>query len=366
MPKIMDAKPNENTNMSGGNMQPSDPSPSIAVGAQAGFLLVVMLSSIIGNILILLAIYRNRSLRSITSVFVANLAVADLLLAILGMPFTMASSITHEWIFGDAWCEINGIINSVFCVASMLSLAAVSIDRYFAIMKPLHYITIMTSKTASYLVAGVWAQSILCAFLPIFGWASYTYIRNESICTADWGSNIPYTLFIFGLCFFAPLSVMAYCYYHILRAARKQSKNVIPVVGELREDTLRTVVAITVAYAQKDGNSVKIKESPREREAKEKFKRETKAAKTLLIVMGTFLFCWAPHFIGMTCLLFPSCKWSDEFFATTTWLAMANSGCNPIIYGVMNKKFRQSFKEILCCGRKQRNDRIASHRIKTT
>ena len=76
--------------------------------------------------------------------------------------------------------------------------------------------------------------------------------------------------------------------------------------------------------------------------------------------MGTFFFCWAPHFIGMICLLFPSCNWPDAFFATTTWLAMLNSGCNPIIYGVMNKKFRQSFKDILMC--RKRTNRNYSHR----
>ena len=343
----------------------NDPRTGGAIVVQASFLVVVILSSVLGNVLILLAIYRNRSLRCITSVFVANLAVADLLLAVTGMPFTLVSSITYDWIFGGVWCKINGMINSSFCIASMLSLAAVSIDRYFAIMKPLRYINIMTARTASFLVAGVWGQSLLCAFLPIFGWASYTYITNESICTADWRSNISYTLFIFGACFFAPLTVMAYCYYHILRAARKQSKSVIPVVGELKGDTLRTAVAISVTYSKSQkAKAADIKENVRrEHEAKEKFLRETKAAKTLLIVMGTFIFCWLPHFIGMTCLLFPTCHWPDEFFATTTWLAMANSGCNPIIYGVMNKKFRNSFREILCCGSKTRRiDRIASHR----
>lgn len=66
----------------------------IAIAIQASFLLVIILSSLMGNTLILLAIYRNHSLRSITSFFIANLAMADFLLALLGMPFTMASSIT--------------------------------------------------------------------------------------------------------------------------------------------------------------------------------------------------------------------------------------------------------------------------------
>ena len=351
------------TDYTAATMESGDTRSSLAIAIQASFLLIIILSSLIGNTLIILAIYRNLSLRSITSVFIANLAMADFLLALLGMPFTMASSITYDWVFGDVWCTINGMLNSIFCIASMLSLAAVSIDRYFAIIKPLQYPLIMTSRVALRMISYVWLHAITLAFLPVFGWSSYIYITNESICTADWGSDIPYTLFVFASSFFAPLMVMAFCYYHILRAARKQSKKITPRVGELREETLQTMVAVPVAFGTTNGtaNSPSAKDKAKEREAKEKFRRDTRAAKTLLIVMGTFMFCWAPHFIGMTCLLFPSCKWPDEFFATTTWLAMLNSGCNPIIYGVMNKKFRQSFKDILLC-RKTRTNRCYSHR----
>ena len=345
-------------------MSSEDSRSPAAIAIQAAFMLIIILSSLVGNTLIVLAMYRNISLRSITSVFIANLAMADFLLALLGMPFTMASSITYDWVFGKVWCTINGMFNSIFCIASMLSLAAVSIDRYVAIIKPLQYPLIMTSRLAFCMISYVWFHAIILSFLPVFGWSKYIYIANESICTADWGLDIPYTLFIFASSFFAPFMVMAYCYYHILRAARRQSKTIVPRVGELKDETLQTMVAVPVAFGTEKG---KVSDPPssaadkaKEREAKEKFNRETRAAKTLLIVMGTFFFCWAPHFIGMICLLFPSCNWPDAFFATTTWLAMLNSGCNPIIYGVMNKKFRQSFKDILMC--RKRTNRNYSHR----
>ena len=341
-----------------GNITLVDPRSVIEITIQAAFLLFVICVSLLGNTLIMVAIYRNYSLRSVTSVFIANLAVADFLLALFGMPFTMASSITFHWIFGSIWCTLNGMINSIFCIASMLSLAAVSVDRYIAIIKPLNYPLLMSHRAALLMVSYVWLHAITCALLPAFGWSSYIFIRNESICTADWGSNISYTLFIFASSFFAPLAVMTFCYHHILRVARTQSQKIVPRVGELRG----TMVAVPVVCGKENGGAAPTashtaKDKPpnwRETEAKEKFKKETRAAKTLLIVMGTFFFCWAPHFIGMTCLLFPSCRWPDEFFATTTWLAMLNSGCNPIIYGVMNKRFRQSFKDILMCTRKPR------------
>ena len=328
-----------------------DPRSTVAIDFQAGFLFLVILWSVVGNALILLAIYRNYRLRSITSVFIASLAVADLGVALIGMPFTLTSSITYSWIFGNIFCKINGVTNSIFCIASMLNLAAVSIDRYIAIIKPLNYPLIMTSRKAFLMVVCVWLQALLCAILPLLGWSQYTYIRNESICTGDWGSDISYTLFIFGSCFFFPLVIMAYCYYYILRAARKHSAKAKPKLGKIgaTEGPLRTALSLAVTPCV-DGNLTLEKQTQleqKEKLAKEKFMRDTKAAKTLLIVMGTFILCWLPHFIGMTCLLFESCNWPDEFFATTTCLAMFNSGCNPIIYGVLNKRFRQTYKDIV-------------------
>lgn len=320
---------------------------------QAVFLAIIMFSSIFGNILILLAIYTNHRLREITSVFIASLACADLLLALIGMPFTLISSITYRWIFGWHWCQINGMANSVFCIASMLSLAAVSVDRYIAIMKPLNYKLIMTPRIVTLMIVYVWVHSIASGLLPIIGWSRYTFIMKESICTGDWGHDIPYTMFIFGACFFVPLLIMIYSYYHILRTAREHEKRIaVPRVGQLSDLPLSTAFAVPAPQLQESQEQIKKKEDQKMKELK--YKRDAKAAKTLLIVVGTFLFCWLPHFIGMTCLMFPSCVWPDEFFAMTTWLAMMNSGCNPIIYGVLNKRFRDSFKRLMRCGRVKR------------
>lgn len=339
-----------------------DPRSQIQIIFQATFLGIIMFSSIFGNILILLAIYTNHRLREITSAFIANLACADLLLALIGMPFTLTSSITYEWIFGLHWCRINGMANSVFCIASMLSLAAVSIDRYIAIIKPLNYKMIMTRRMVTIMLLYVWGQSLFCGLLPIMGWSRYTFITNESICTGDWGYDIPYTMFIFGLCFFIPLLVMIYSYFHILKTAREHSKRIAaPRVGHLSDLPLHAAVVVPQIQQTQE----QIQRKKHEQKMKElKYKRDAKAAKTLLIVVGTFLFCWLPHFIGMTCLLFPSCQWPDAFFATTTWLAMMNSGCNPIIYGVLNRRFRESFKRIMRCGRRQSRIKSAECTLK--
>lgn len=215
-----------------------DPRSSAAVFLQAASMVVIMLVAVGGNLLILAAIYIDKTLQTITNAFIINLACADLLLSIIGMPFTLASSIKYEWIFGDTWCKVNGMANSLFCIASILTLAAVSVDRYCAILYPFKYVTWITNKVAAAMILYIWVHALLMACLPLTSWSRYTFISSESICTVQWEYSISFTLFLFSVCFFLPLGVMMITYLRIFRTARKQSRRIVPVTGEIeaRED----------------------------------------------------------------------------------------------------------------------------------
>lgn len=210
-----------------------DPRSKAAVFVQAACMVVILLVALGGNLLILAAIYIDKTLQTITNAFIINLACADLLLSIIGMPFTLASSITYDWIFGDTWCKVNGMANSLFCIASILTLAAVSIDRYCAILYPFKYSTWITNRFAAGMIVYIWFHALLMACLPLTGWSRYTFIRSESICTVQWEFSISFTLFLFSVCFFLPLGVLIVTYLRIFRTAKKQSRKIVPVTGEI-------------------------------------------------------------------------------------------------------------------------------------
>ena len=210
-----------------------DPRSKFAIALQAASMVVIMVIALGGNLLILAAIYIDKTLQTITNVFIINLACADMLLAIIGMPFTLTSSITYDWIFGDTWCKVNGMANSLFCIASILTLAAVSVDRYFAILYPFKYMAWITKKVAVGMIFYVWSHAFFMACLPLTSWSKYTFIRSESICTVQWEYSITYTLFLFSVCFFVPLGVMMFTYLRIFRTAKKQSNKIVPVTGEI-------------------------------------------------------------------------------------------------------------------------------------
>lgn len=165
------------------------------------------------------------------------------------------------------------------------------------------------------------------------------------MCTYDWPYSISSAVFIIFTTFFIPLFTIAFCYHHILKVARDHLNRLNPVLIVKPFESQPSYYKTTTTTRTRSNDNMN------NQRAEKKYKQEAKAAKTLMLVMGTFLFCWAPHFIGMIALLFPGDPWPDEFFAATTWLAMMNSACNPVIYGLLNRRFRESFKKILCCGR---------------
>ena len=79
-----------------------------------------------------MVLYRQRLIKNIrvTNSFLANLALIDLLMAILVLPFSISTSIEHKWLFGNAFCDFNGMITVFVGSASILTMAAISIDRY--------------------------------------------------------------------------------------------------------------------------------------------------------------------------------------------------------------------------------------------
>lgn len=107
-------------------------------------LTIIALSSIVvltvsGNFLLLLAVVVNRKLRTPTNYLVVSLAIADLLLGLLVLPFSATLQVRKEWIFGSAFCDIWASTDVLCCTASILSLCAISVDRYIGVTRPVRH-----------------------------------------------------------------------------------------------------------------------------------------------------------------------------------------------------------------------------------
>ncbi|XP_014291945.1 octopamine receptor beta-1R-like [Halyomorpha halys] len=178
---------------------------------------VIILGAILGNALVIISVVRHRKLRIITNYYVVSLAFADLLVALCAMTFNASVELTGRWMFGPFMCDAWNSLDVYFSTASILHLCCISVDRYYAIVRPLQYPITMTHRTVSFMLANVWILPALISFIPIFlGW--YTTEAHEKYRAAHRNEcifvvNTYYALISSSVSFWIPGVVMVTMYF---------------------------------------------------------------------------------------------------------------------------------------------------------
>lgn len=126
---------------------------------------------VLGNSLVVSAIWHENQLHSVTNYLIASLAAADCLVGLLVMPFSVISEIIiGSWTFGATWCDLWHSFDVLASTASIMNLCAISLDRYLAITNPISYPTKMTPKRVALLIVSLWTCSALISFPAIAWW----------------------------------------------------------------------------------------------------------------------------------------------------------------------------------------------------
>lgn len=304
-------------------------------------LLIIIFATIIGNILVCVAVCMVRKLRRPCNYLLVSLAVSDLCVAILVMPTALLNEVLNEWIFGDVFCDIWVSFDVLSCTASILNLCAISVDRYWAITKPLEYGVKRTPRRMMLCVVLVWLGAA-CISLPpllILGNVHYDDQLKKNTCVVC--QNFGYQIYATLGSFYIPLAVMLFVYYQIFRAAQRI------VMDEKRAQT-RLENSMNGGTKEKpiEVSGGAIIGSPHQKKLRFQLAKERKASTTLGIIMSAFTICWLPFF--MLALVRPFITVPDILTSLFLWLGYANSMLNAGVYAIFNKDFRKPFKEILC------------------
>ncbi|XP_029465730.1 D(1C) dopamine receptor-like [Rhinatrema bivittatum] len=322
----------------------------VSLRALTGFLLfMLILSTLLGNTLVCLAVIKFRHLRSkVTNFFVISLAVSDLFVALLVMPWKAVTEVAGHWLFGN-FCDIWIAFDIMCSTASILNLCIISLDRYWAIASPFRYERKMTQRVAFIMIGVAWTLSILISFIPVqLNWHKSREAEMDLNVTNRTGNcdsslNRTYAISSSLISFYIPVAIMIGTYTRIYRIAQTQIRRI-------------SSLERAVEHAQSCHP-----DCPHENSLKTSFKKETKVLKTLSIIMGVFVFCWLPFFV-LNCMV-PFCDASpsqqgepeppcvsETTFSIFVWFGWANSSLNPVIYA-FNADFRKAFATILGCHR---------------
>lgn len=290
---------------------------------------IILFGSLFGNVLVICVVILNRQMRTVTNYLIVNMAVADLLLTAFNMPVTikLIATGTMDWsggVFADILCKILPFIQYLSIASSVLSLAAIAIDRFLAIMYPLkRYITFPISYG---MIAIVWIVGIGVNSPILYAMEIIVYeADNQSYCFEIWTpafkeeANKDFTIVLFVVFYVVPLLTMSVLYSF--------------VVHEL---WVRKVPGNQTAENQQRND-----------------KSRKKVLKMLLAVVILFALCWLPVYINQFILFFDQENFPCGPPATLAFmgyfLGHANSAINPAIYVIFNSNFRKGFRDLLLC-----------------
>jgi len=230
---------------------PGDDLDLLIVIATSLVLILMILTTIVGNVFVMAAILLDRHLQSVANYLILSLAVADLLVAILVMPLGAVKEITKKWIMGPFLCDFWTSSDVLCCTASILHLLAIAVDRYWAVTHP-HYIHSRSSTIIWVLISLVWIMSIVVALAPLFGWkdAAWEERVNQGDCIVS--QELSYQIFATSATFFLPLVLILLLYWKIFLTARLRLRTRAAAKRKIPQASVIQTATIANSIKRKD------------------------------------------------------------------------------------------------------------------
>uniref|UniRef100_A0A4W5RSX7 Neuropeptide FF receptor 1 n=1 Tax=Hucho hucho TaxID=62062 RepID=A0A4W5RSX7_9TELE len=313
--------------------------------------LFIFLLCMVGNVLVCLIVLGNRRMRTVTNLFILNLAVSDLLVGIFCIPTTLVDNLITGWPFTNTVCKLSGLVQGMSVAASVFTLVAIAVDRFRCIVYPFQpKITLLVAKAT---IAMIWvlAVVIMCpsaAALTVEEVADHymVYSQNYNITYplyscyenfADPKMRKVYTTVLFAHIYLVPLALITVMY------GRIGVKLYTSVVSSREPQD----AAPPPPPGRHEGGRPQISQ------------KKIKVIKMLIVVALLFMLSWLPLWTLM--LLTDYGGLGEEqlelltgyIFPFAHWLAFSNSSVNPIIYGYFNENFKRGFQAVCqtnsCC-----------------
>ncbi|KAL7827380.1 hypothetical protein SRHO_G00330980 [Serrasalmus rhombeus] len=317
-------------NGSGDSLEDLDPCPPTLSGTT--FLIMaysaMLAVGLLGNTCLVVVILRQKEMRNVTNIFIANLSCSDILMSILCLPSTIVYTLMDTWILGETLCKLSPFIQCSSITVSTFTMVLIALERHQLIIHPTGW---KPAVVHSYLaVAVTWIVACFIS-LPLLSFNVIHDLHKDNlnlptntsvehiVCIEEWpsrGNRLAYmtSLLMFQYCL--PLVLITICYLRIfLRLSRR--KDIIERTRDARQRKAKHSKRINVMLAS---------------------------------IVAVFALCWLPLIVFNTVFdwnheAMPVCY--NTVFSLCHLTAMASTCVNPIIYGFLNNNFQKELKSLL-------------------
>ncbi|XP_004579052.2 melatonin receptor type 1A [Ochotona princeps] len=285
------------------------------LGSTLAFILIfTIVVDILGNLLVILSVYRNKKLRNAGNIFVVSLAVADLVVAVYPYPLVLASIFNNGWNLGYLHCQISAFLMGLSVIGSVFNITGIAVNRYCYICHSLKYDKLYSNKNSLCYVFLIWILTFV-AVMPNLHTGTLQYDPRIYSCTFSQSISSSYTIAVVVFHFIVPMVIVIFCYLRIW------------------------ILVLQVRRRVKPDNKSKLKP------------QDFRNFVTMFVVFVLFAICWAPlNFIGLAVASDPTSMVSripEWLFVASYYMAYFNSCLNAIIYGLLNQNFRKEYRRII-------------------
>ncbi|XP_071953402.1 type-1 angiotensin II receptor A-like [Antedon mediterranea] len=295
----------------------------------------VFVTGCCGNILVLFLIHRCRQLKGVPAMLLVSLAVADFLVCFIIVPAEMYTFYATEFHLGPFVCKFLTLLHQLVFACSSFTLTLISIERLYVVKYPLRARSVITTRRARFVIAGVWLSAALCAvpntYRQIYQrhvWDIHSWATCSPSVIEPWKKIN--AMFDFLVTFIFPVLIMGVAY------------------------TIGTVTLCKSTRKSKRLQGIKMSNNVIRESAERQQADKNQAILMLFIVVLLYILTWGPFMIFQLLGRFDVINVTYEghmrlTYTLTRMLGIGNSCMNPFLYVFMSKGFRSSINTTLCC-----------------
>ncbi|XP_071495716.1 allatostatin-A receptor-like [Diadema antillarum] len=279
--------------------------------------LLIAILGISGNVLVIAVVFGRRSRSRSTDILVGNLAIADFVTSVLLVPYPTVKSIPNSWT-GALFCKVleGNYLMWTMITVSIYILVAVSFDRFFAVVYPIHFRRFANRRLVYFIICFIWLGSCVSMVRILFSNATDVIVGKCLYQPLPRNLEVVYGIYYFVVQFALPTFLMLVTQTAIVRSLRREAAR----------------------FASNESTA-----------SFHDIARSRVLTLTLTVIL-IYVICWAPDQIAYFLFnlgLITTSYVRSPFSRITTALAICNSCVNPIVYTLRHPQFREAVKDFL-------------------